>query len=276
MASRRVKFRFSRPHSFNTTAIASSLPSGLPSSLSVPVYCLLIMKLTSRGFTSSLRIPLQPLAQPLRIPRLQPQLPVQRRVQAQPPQRQQKNTFFSLPELPSFLPSDKTRTLTASRTLPYPPAPLFKVIASVDAYADFLPFLNESTVTARDPETDYPTRAFLTIGYGPLAETFTSRVDCDPVGLTVEARSGDRFGVDSKMGQQAGAGAAAGGKEGIFEYLSTRWELVPDSSQKTTDVRLQIQFEFRSQFHAAVMSTVEGQMAGVMVEAFEKRMHECQ
>lgn len=94
------------------------------------------------------------------------------------------------------------------------------------------------------------------------------------MGLTVEARSGDRYGVDSKMGQQAGAGA--GEKEGIFEYLSTRWELVPDSAQKTTDVRLQIQFEFRSQFHAAIMSTVEGQMAGVMVEAFEKRMHECQ
>lgn len=158
--------------------------------------------------------------------------------------------------------------------LPYPPAPLFKVIASVDAYADFLPFLNASTVTARDPQTGYPSRAFLTIGYGPLAETFTSRVDCDPVGLTVEARSGDRFGVDSKMGQQqSGPGAAAGDKEGIFEYLSTRWELVPDSVQRTTDVRLRIQFEFRSQFHAAVMSTVEGHMAGVMVEAFEKRMH---
>lgn len=97
------------------------------------------------------------------------------------------------------------------------------------------------------------------------------------MGLTVEARSGERFGVDSKMGQSpgTGAGAGTGGKEGIFEYLSTRWELVPDSDQKMTDVRLRIQFEFRSQFHAAVMSAVEGQMAGVMVEAFEKRMHEC-
>lgn len=240
------------------------------------------MKLTSRGFISSLRIPPPPL-QPLpRIPPVQLQPPrLQRQRQRQQLQPQGSRQFFTLPNLPSILPTDKSRTLTASRTLPYPPAPLFKVIASVDAYADFLPFLNASTVTARDPQTGHPTRAFLTIGYGPLAETFTSQVDCDPVGLTVEARSGERFGVDSKMGQDghqggmAGAGGKDSGKEGIFEYLSTRWELVPDSTQKMTDVRLRIQFEFRSQFHAAVMSAVEGQMAGVMVEAFEKRMHEC-
>lgn len=207
-----------------------------------------------------------------------------------------RRTFFNLPDLSSVLPSSSSsnnnqnnnnnnnnnRTLTATRTLPYPPTPLFNVIASVDSYSQFLPFLTASTVTARDATTNLPSRAFLTVGYGPLSETFTSRVDCDPEKLVVEARSGARFGVDSKSGQgSSGSGVGfPGATEGIFEYLSTRWELVPeggsDEGEERTRVQLRIEFEFRSQFHAAVMSAVEGQMAPVMIEAFEKRMREVQ
>ncbi|OJJ06368.1 hypothetical protein ASPVEDRAFT_56020 [Aspergillus versicolor CBS 583.65] len=177
-------------------------------------------------------------------------------------QHLQRRTFLS-----SFIPSpphakngnsNNGRVLTASRTLPYAPPPLFKVISSVDSYAEFLPFLNSSTVTARDKETGYPSQAYLTVGYGPLSETFTSKVDCDSEKWIVEARSGEKFG--------------------IFEYLSTKWELVPESgaaagNPKTT-VKLEIRFEFKNQWYATMMGAVEGQMAGVMIEAFEKRIRE--
>ncbi|ODM23704.1 hypothetical protein SI65_01293 [Aspergillus cristatus] len=221
------------------------------------------------------------------ISQLQPQplhrhQPLQPRTPPPTPQTTPRRTFFSLPDLSSVLPNNNsngnnnnhTRTLTATRTLPYAPKPLFTVIASVDSYSQFLPFLTASTVTARDPSTNYPTTAFLTVGYGPLSETFTSRVDCDPENLVVEARSGARFGVDKKGGQEGME--FPGAREGIFEYLSTRWELVPLEGGNETRVQLKIEFEFRSQFHAAVMSAVEGQMAGVMIEAFEKRMREVQ
>lgn len=188
---------------------------------------------------------------------------------------------FNLSSLSSFFPpsngngndNNKSRVLTATRTLPYQPSALFKVISSVESYSQFLPFLTASTVTHRDPETGYPTRAFLTVGYGPLSETFTSRVDCNRDKWTVEARSGAKFGVDSKDGQEGGI--FPGANEGIFEYLSTKWELVPvPGGSVQTRVQLEIQFEFRNQFHAAMMSAVEGQMAGVMIEAFEKRIRE--
>ncbi|PLN84584.1 dehydrase and lipid transport-domain-containing protein [Aspergillus taichungensis] len=205
----------------------------------------------------------------------------------------QQTRPFNLSSLASLLPNnnggnnnDKHRTLTAIRTLPYAPSPLFKVISSVESYSEFLPFLTASTVTARDPTTNLPTRAFLTVGYGPLSETFTSQVDCDRANWTVEARSGARFGVDSKDGQsQAQAQNSLssvgfpGANEGIFEYLSTRWELLPLEEQGSggrpqTRVQLQIQFEFRNQFHAAVMGAVEGQMAGAMIAAFEARIRQ--
>ncbi|PLB45463.1 hypothetical protein P170DRAFT_333943, partial [Aspergillus steynii IBT 23096] len=167
--------------------------------------------------------------------------------------------------------SPKDRILTATRSLPYAPSGLFDVISSVELYSDFLPFLSASTVTHRDPETGYPTRAFLTVGYGPVSETFTSKVDCDAKNWVVEARSGAKFGVDSKDGQGLFGGIFPGENEGIFEYLSTRWELVPENEGWTT-VRLRIEFEFKSQLHAAMMGAVEQQMATAMIDAFEQRI----
>ncbi|KAJ5389814.1 uncharacterized protein N7496_000882 [Penicillium cataractarum] len=199
---------------------------------------------------------------------------------------------FGLPSLSSFLPSSPNgnnsspkRVLTATRTLPYSPALLFKVISSVESYSQFLPFLNESTVTARDPETGYPTQAYLTVGYGPLSETFTSRVDCDPVNWIVEARSGAKYGKPDGSSSSAGGASSGlsgffpGASEGIFEYLSTKWELVPAAPVEAqggpqTKVNLEVRFEFRNQLHATVMGAVEGQMASIMIEAFEKRIRE--
>ncbi|KAJ5682037.1 Cyclase/dehydrase [Penicillium maclennaniae] len=122
---------------------------------------------------------------------------------------------FSLPSLSSFIPSpkgnsDPKRVLTATRTLPFSPALLFKVISSVESYSQFLPFLTASTVTARDPNSGYPTQAFLTVGYGPLSETFTSRVDCDSAKGVVEARSGAKYAQKTE--------AAKSGLGGFFSW----------------------------------------------------------
>lgn len=190
---------------------------------------------------------------------------------------------FGLPSLASFIPSpngnsDPKRVLTATRTLPFSPALLFKVISSVEAYSQFLPFLTASTVTARDPDSGYPTQAFLTVGYGPLSETFTSRVDCDSAKGIVEARSGAKYGQKTEQAKGGLSGFFPGANEGIFEYLDTKWQLTPLTDDKRggpqTKVDLEVRFEFKNQMHAAMMSAVEGQMANVMIEAFEKRIRE--
>ncbi|CAG8898047.1 unnamed protein product [Penicillium egyptiacum] len=201
---------------------------------------------------------------------------------------------FGLPDLSSFLPGSNNKknnnnnsphgVLTATRNLPYNPALLYKVISSVEAYSQFLPFLAASTVTARDLETRYPTQAFLTVGYGALSETFTSRVICDVEKLTLEAKSGAKCrkeGQDRQAGKSSSSrlsGFFPGANEGLFEYLTARWELVPVSpgaqGGPLTKVNLEVRFEFRSQMHATLISAVEGQMAGFMIEASEKRIQE--
>lgn len=202
-----------------------------------------------------------------------------RRQQTQPSLDTNSKRPFHLPDLSSLLPSNNSNnnnnnrstsdnTVTATRTLPYPPEPLYKVISSVESYAQFLPFLTASTVTARDPQSGAPTRAFLTVGYGPLTETFTSDVRCDRSNWVVEANSGARF---------ANSDNEAGAAEGVFEFLNTKWTLRPlEGANSGTRVDLEIALEFRSRVHAAMLGAVKGEMAGVMIEAFERRIREAE
>ncbi|EEP77421.1 predicted protein [Uncinocarpus reesii 1704] len=188
------------------------------------------------------------------------------------PRLSTQSRAFNLPSLSSFAPqlsSPAPRTLTATRTLPFPPLPLFRIISDVESYRDFLPLLTASTVTARDRATGYPTQAYLTVGYGPLSETFHSKVECDEATWTVGARSGEiafqRKGEEGKDG-------------GVFEYLDTIWKLKPLEGRavgmELTKVDLAVNFRFKNPMHAAMMSAVENQVAAMMIEAFEKRVFE--
>jgi coenzyme Q-binding protein COQ10 len=113
------------------------------------------------------------------------------------------------------------------------------------------------------------------VGYGPFTETFTSKVTCDRDNWIVEARSGGGVGDDGKP--------IPGADEGLFSHLSTKWELVPLTSKGAagaagagaeTEVRLEIRFRFQNPMHTAMMSAVEDKVAGVMIEAFERRIKE--
>lgn len=187
----------------------------------------------------------------------------------------QQTRSLGLPSISSFAPSlsaPAPRSVTASRLLPLPPIPLFRTISSVEAYGDFLPLLTSSTVTARDRATGYPTRAYLTVGYGPLSETFHSKVECNEENWSVSARSGERaFGPGENNGK---------GDGGIFEYLDTIWKLTPLEGRaigmERTKVDLLVNFKFRNAMHAAMMGAVEEQVAAMMIEAFEKRVKAAQ
>ena len=173
-----------------------------------------------------------------------------------PPSR----AFFSLPDLPS-----PPQILTATRTLPYPSGDLYTLIADVDDYSSFVPYCSHSRVThwttpsPTDPDAPrYPTQADLRVGWGGFEETFTSRLRCVP-GQSVEALSGADAGTDS-----------AGGA--VFRSLVTKWHVQPlDNADTKTKVNLIIRFQFANPLYAAVSAAVSDKVAGIMIEAFEKR-----
>ena len=162
------------------------------------------------------------------------------------------------------------KTLRARRTLPYPPAQIYTLIADIDSYTHFLPHCAHSrvtrwttppppapapgqqqpphnTTTTQPPR--HPAQADLTVGWGPFTQTYTSRVYCVP-GSVVEAVSGAAStsippdtlraaGYDLPDDAATGATGNKGADkmEGIFESLVTRWTvrpIKPSSSSSST------------------------------------------
>ncbi|GJC82181.1 coenzyme Q-binding protein COQ10, mitochondrial [Colletotrichum liriopes] len=178
----------------------------------------------------------------------------------QPPRR----PFFNLPNLSS---ATEPQMLTASRTMPYPSAQLYDVISDVDAYDSFVPYCAQSRVTQwTSPDASgrrWPAQADLRVGWGGFEETFTSRLHCVP-GKSVEAVSGaDVEGASPGNGGEGGA---------VFRSLVTKWQLRPLTSGTGTEVDLVIKFQFANPLYSAVSAAVSEKVAGVMIQAFEKRV----
>ena len=223
--------------------------------------------------------------------------------------------------------SDTPQVLTARARLPYHHAAVYERIADIDAYASFLPYCTAARVTAwtaplpypyadaQQPAGDtqggegtrrrtrrWPTRADLTVGWGGIQETYTSRVFCAPVIASggddgrrtsgiVEAVSGAdgrtelsdedlaRWGL-SREDPASSPYSAFSSSDGIFKSLVTRWtvtDATPSSGgdggdgRFQTDVRLDLKFRFANPLYAAVSSTVADRLAPIMVDAFVKQ-----
>lgn len=189
----------------------------------------------------------------------------------------QSRTFLS-----AFLPSAPTpaiQTLRASRTLPYPSAPIYSIIADVPSYASFLPYCTRSTIThwsAPDPVTGrtWPSIGLLTSGFGNLSETFASRVYCVP-GRIVESVGGATQTrlpeSDIRHHLQDGREVRAEGSEGLLTHLRNTWT-VEQHGAGQTKIELALEFQFANPMYAALSQGVAPKVAEAMVRAFEERV----
>ncbi|KAF1987767.1 hypothetical protein K402DRAFT_445866 [Aulographum hederae CBS 113979] len=206
-----------------------------------------------------------------------------------------RRTFLTLPP----------QSLTANRTLPYPSSTVYAIIADVSSYQTFLPYCLSSRVTAWSaphPETQqsYPSEATLVVGWGNIKETFTSSIYCVP-GRVVEAIGGatktrlrdDEIAHHKKSSRRLTSPGTASvpekprdaGDQSILTHLSTRWTLRPfpykppvpgeDGTPKDrTEVMLSLEFQFANPVYAALSQAAAPKVAGMMIEAFEKRIRE--
>lgn len=210
-----------------------------------------------------------------------PLRPLAHLLQTRPIHLTPRRTFLS-----NLLPSDNNKPLTinVTRTLPYPRAALYDLIVDVDSYSTFLPFCSHSRVTAwsaPDPTTNgtrWPTEGELTVGYGPVVQSYTSRIVCVP-GKSVEALSGN----------EEHAVAAKDGGKNPFKQLVTKWTVedapaprvvVGDESGESgenrdwTRVDLDMRLRLEDPFLQMMLAKVAGETAEKMIEAFEKRVRE--
>ncbi|KAF3005764.1 hypothetical protein E8E13_007057 [Curvularia kusanoi] len=186
-------------------------------------------------------------------------------------------------------PTSSIQTLRASRTLPYPPAPIYSIIADVPSYSSFLPYCTRSSIThwsAPDAITGrrWPSIGVLTSGFGSFSESFASRVYCVP-GKVVESVGGEtqttlareliaHHFVDAEgrdIEADGGAGLSRKGSQGLLTHLRNTWTVEEVGTGKTR-IELSLEFAFANPVYAALSAGVVPKVAEAMVRAFEERV----
>ena len=135
-----------------------------------------------------------------------------------------------------------------TRIVPYTADLMYAVVADVERYPDFLPWVTALRVKSRERVKDRDVLlAEMSVGYGALRERYTSRVVLDPINLAVDVVQTD----------------------GPFRMLENRWRFAQLAHRCRIDFT--IRFEFRSKLLNAVASRAFERVVAKMTDAFEAR-----
>jgi len=133
---------------------------------------------------------------------------------------------------------------TEKRLVPYPADLMYSVVADVEQYPKFLPWVVALRVLAR--RADGMT-AEMAVGYGALRERYTSDVKLDPAARTIDV-------VEIK---------------GPFKTLENHWRFTP--KDEGCEVEFSIIFEFKSRLLHSVAGKSFEKVMLKMTDAFEAR-----
>lgn len=129
---------------------------------------------------------------------------------------------------------------------------MYDLVADIEAYPEFVPMCERLTVRGREERPDGRTVlvSSMTVGYGSINETFTSRVSLDPDGLTILVEY----------------------LQGPFRHLQNRWSFgdIPDQAG-ISDVRFFIDYEFKNRLLGLMMGAVFDKAFRRLSQAFEER-----
>lgn len=194
----------------------------------------------------------------------------------------QRRTFLPNPFAASSS-QPAPQILTACRTLPYPSAPVYSIIADVPSYHTFLPYCQLSDITKWSaPDSTYgrqwPSAGILTSGFGNITESFASRIYCVP-GRFVESVGGDtgtslkKEEIAHHLEDGAQQSERGEGSNGLLTHLRSKWT-IEDMGKDTTQVSLAVEYAFSNPLYAALSGNAAPKVAEFMIKAFEKRVKE--
>lgn len=136
-----------------------------------------------------------------------------------------------------------------TKVLPYRPDQLFDLIADVEAYPEFLPWVSSLRTWNRTPSQDGACSldAEARVGFAIVRETFATRVKLDERARTIEV----------------------GLLHGPFKRLRNFWRFTQEG--QGTRVEFEIDFEFKSRLLDAILAANVRHAADRLIGCFEAR-----
>ncbi len=141
-------------------------------------------------------------------------------------------------------------THSESRIVPYTADLMFQVVADVEKYPRFLPWVKALQVISREQTEGRETlTAQMTVGFKSFQESYVSRVVLDSAGRTIDVVQ----------------------TEGPFRILENHWRFTPEGQNCKVD--FSIQFEFRNPLLNVVAGAAFGRVMLRTTDAFLERAH---
>lgn len=148
-------------------------------------------------------------------------------------------------------------TFSTTRNVDHTAKEMFLLVADIESYPQFVPLCQRLLVRGRETQEDGSEImiADMTVAYGPVNETFVTRVVTDPKNLTIRASYID----------------------GPFSHLDNKWffEERNNSEQNSLSiVHFDIDYEFKSRTLGVLMGSMFDRAFRKFAEAFEGRADE--
>jgi len=135
---------------------------------------------------------------------------------------------------------------TERQRLKYTPSQLFDLVADVERYPDFMPWVLDSRVRHRN---DHTISVEMTIAAGPLRKRFSTAAVLDrPHRIDVSSR------------------------DPMFDRFTQRWTFEPAADGGTT-IEYHVDFKFRSRVLQLLMGAVFADRVVATMSAFKHRAH---
>ena len=131
-----------------------------------------------------------------------------------------------------------------SKVLPYPADFLKEIVADVECYPSFLPWVKAVAIFPKNPEFF---EVDLTIGYGPLEKTYRSEVFIHSDAVEAKAIS-----------------------DSIFKFLESRWQFKAYENNNCL-VNFTLDFQLQSALLQMTIGKILDEAANKMISAFEQR-----
>jgi coenzyme Q-binding protein COQ10 len=127
---------------------------------------------------------------------------------------------------------------------------MYDLVADIERYPEFVPMCERLTVRGRETLPDGRTVlvSSMTVGYGSINETFTSRVTLDPATPSILVEY----------------------LQGPFRHLQNRWRFVV-VDEGVSDVKFFIDYEFKNRLLGLMMGAVFDKAFRRLSAAFEER-----